>query len=47
MNYSTKKHLAAFYFLPFLSCFEKDRKNSVGLKILPLAANESLPYNLV
>ncbi len=44
MNYSTKKHLAAFYFLPFLSCFEKDL---VGLKILPLAANESSSYNLV
>ncbi len=29
---------------PFLSYFEKDL---VGLKILPLAANESSPYNLV
>lgn len=44
MNYSTKKHLAAFLFLPFLSCFEKDL---VGLKILPPGANESLPYNLI
>ena len=31
----------------FLSYFEKDRKNSVCLKILPLAANESSSYNLV
>ena len=44
MNYSTKKHLAAFYFYPFYLNFEKDL---VGLKILPLVANESSSYNLV
>lgn len=44
MNYSTKKHVVAFYFYPFYLNFEKDL---VGLKILQLAANESSPYNLV
>ena len=44
MNYSTKKHVVAFYFYPFYLNFEKDL---VGLKILPLAANETSPYNLV
>lgn len=44
MNYSTKKHLAVFLFLPFLSYFEKDL---VGLKILLLGANETSLYNLV
>ena len=43
MNYSTKKHVVAFYFYPFYLNFEKDL---VGLKILPLAANESSSYNL-
>ena len=44
MNYSTKKHLAAFYFYPFYLTFEKDL---VGLKILSLGANETSLYNLV
>ena len=44
MNYSTKKHLAAFYFYPFYLAVEKDL---VGLKILPLGANETSSYNLV
>ena len=43
MNYSTKKHVVAFYFYPFYLIL----KNLVGLKILQLAANESSSYNLV